>query len=333
MFVIPAVQNYLFALLSVLSQTMRDFELLVLDDGSTDASADIAESLADPRVRVLRLPARGLVVTLNEGAALCRAPLIGRMDADDLCRPRRLELQASFFDRNPDVDVLGGQVHLFGDHRLRQHRYPTSHSAIQAAAVFDSPLVHPTVMFRSSLLVAGLPLYDSNQRHAEDYELWTRWLLAGVRFAALPQVLLDYRVHAGQVSESHRQQQSQVADGVRNIWLEHLGLQASAQELLLHRDIGQGRWGLGMDALLGLELWLLKLLEASRLTGFLEPAAFESVVAQRWTSALWANRGLGRPLRRLVSQSPLSVLRHPQPWKPWLAWLASAAPFSSVVKT
>jgi glycosyltransferase involved in cell wall biosynthesis len=266
------------------------------------------------------------VDALNFGLAACRGRYIARMDADDRCRKGRLERQVRFLEGHPGTGVLGGQIHGFGAPGARQYHYPMSHAAIQAAVVFECPLAHPTVMFRAGLLPDGAAVYDPGERHAEDYGLWTRWLEAGVGFAALPETVLDYRIHPSQVGSALRPEQGEAADRIRLSWLRRLGLDPAPKEVELHRAAGQGRWMRGLDALSALEAWFLKLRRAAGSAPWLDAMAFDAVLAERWTSALWANRGLGAPLLRVALNSPLGRLRHPRPWMPWAAKLGSFLP-------
>ena len=317
------------AVRGVLDQGFRNLELVAVDDGSTDGSGALLRAVAerDPRVRVLDNGGRGLVDALNLGLAACRGRYIARMDADDRCRKGRLERQVSFLEGHPGTGVLGGQIRCFGTPEARQYRYPLTHAAIQAAAIFECPLAHPTVMFRAELLPKGAAAYDPAERHAEDYGLWTRWLGAGVGFAALPEAVLDYRIHPSQVGSARRPEQGESADRIRLSWLRRLGLVPGSEELTLHRMAGQGRWLRGLDALTALESWFLKLRRrAAGSAQWLDTTAFDDVLAERWTSALWANRGLGTPLMRLALHSPLGRLRHPRPWMPWAATLGSFLP-------
>ena len=316
------------AVRSVLDQGLRELELVAVDDGSTDNSGNLLRTAAegDARVRVLDNQGRGLVDALNLGLAACRGRYIARMDADDRCRTGRLGAQVRFLEEHPGTGVLGAQIHSFGVPGARQYRYPMTHADIQAAAVFECPLAHPSVMFRSALLPEGGAAYDPAERHAEDYGLWTRWLGAGVGFAALPNAVLDYRIHPSQVGSARRPEQGESADRIRLSWLRRLGLEPRPEESDLHRMAGQGRWVPGLDVLSALETWFLKLRRAAASAPWLDATAFDRVLAERWTSALWANRGLETPLLRLALNSPLGRLRHPRPWMPWAAALGSFLP-------
>jgi glycosyltransferase involved in cell wall biosynthesis len=188
-------------LLSLSAQTLADHEVVAVDDHSTDGSRDLLEEAAraDGRLRVLGNPGRGLVAALNAAAGAARAPLLARMDADDLSHPDRLRAQAARLDEEPGLAVLGTRVRLFGGEGPNEGMRAyvawldalVDHDAIVRDLFVESPLAHPTVMMRASLLraLSGYRDFDG----PEDYDLWLRAHAAGARFAKLPEVLLDWR--------------------------------------------------------------------------------------------------------------------------------------------
>jgi glycosyltransferase involved in cell wall biosynthesis len=188
-------------LASLAAQTLDDHEVVAVDDHSTDGSRALLERAArgDRRVRIVENPGRGLVAALNAAAAGARATLLARMDADDVSHPDRLRAQAARLDRDPELTVLGTRVRLFGGPRLNHGMRAyvrwldglLDHDAIVRDLYVESPLAHPSVMMRASLL-AGLGGYRDFDG-PEDYDLWLRAQAAGGRFAKLPEVLLDWR--------------------------------------------------------------------------------------------------------------------------------------------
>ena len=190
---------------SVRSQTLRDWHLVLVDDGSEDQTREIADAYArdDARIQVVSQAGLGLVAALNRGIAAGRAPLIARMDADDVMRPRRLAQQCDVLDRRNEVGVLGGAICRFGA-ATGTWRRPLEHEQAWASLLFECPFAHPTVMMRR-VLAAGLKgdWYRADFRAAEDLELWQR-LGHLTRFANLPDILVDYRAHDGQVTARHR---------------------------------------------------------------------------------------------------------------------------------
>ena len=185
---------------SLLDQSRPDWELLAIDDGSTDSGTAMVEALAqdDPRIRLIRPSRRGLVPALEQGCRIARGRFIARFDADDLCLPTRLEQQAEFLERQPDVGVVGTLVEFGGDPRYAagyaEHVAWTNrlidHESIVLNRFIDSPLPHPSVMFRRELLDRFGGYRDGP--FPEDHELWLRWIDAGVRFAKVPEVLLRW---------------------------------------------------------------------------------------------------------------------------------------------
>jgi glycosyltransferase involved in cell wall biosynthesis len=190
------------ALESVIGQTFADFELIALDGGSTDGSVELLRAIAarDPRVRVVSEKALGLVESLNLGLALARAPLIARMDADDLARPDRLDKQRRFLRDHPDIVAVSGAMDVIDEDGkyLETIVFPTLPASIAGELLRRSVVSHPAAMVRTETLrvVSG---YRRTARHAEDYDLWLRLVEIGP-IANLPDVVLSYRSHATNTS-------------------------------------------------------------------------------------------------------------------------------------
>lgn len=191
------------ALESTLAQTLDDFELIVVDDGSTDATPGILAELAgrDPRLRVSRQAHGGLTVALNAGCALASAPLIARMDADDVMLPERLERQAAYLAEHPEVALLGGGIVLVDGAGREIDREPGRE---RLDFLVRNELTHATVMLRADAFreLGGYRLDQS-----EDYDLWLRF---DERFGvvALREPVIRYRLHPGQFSVTALERQA-----------------------------------------------------------------------------------------------------------------------------
>ena len=185
---------------SLLGQTLRDHEVIAVDDGSTDGTDVLLDARAavDSRLRVLHTPPRGLAQALNLALEAARAPLLARMDADDVASPVRLARQADRLERDPSTDVLSCRVELLGDSgKAGMRAYVewlnrlVDHDAIVRDLFVESPLVHPSVAMRAAALrrLGGYRDFDG----PEDYDLWLRAWEAGLRFAKLEETLLAWR--------------------------------------------------------------------------------------------------------------------------------------------
>lgn len=200
------------AVAGVRAQGFRDWELIAVDDGSRDGTADALKLSArsDPRIRVVVRPPEGIVSALNAGISAARGELIARMDADDEMHPGRLAEQVAFLDapENRDIGVVGCLVEHGGDaqaaagyalHVAWLNSLVTP-DEIALNRFVESPLAHPSVMFRRELVERHGGYRDG--LFPEDYELWLRWLDAGVRMAKVPRVLLRWNDPPGRASRT-----------------------------------------------------------------------------------------------------------------------------------
>jgi len=186
---------------SVLAQTVSDLELVIVDDGSTDSTPQLLAGIADPRVRVFTRAPGGLAAAINAGCAEALAPVIARMDADDVALPDRLERQLVYLDRHPDVGLLGGGIVLVDETGREFDREPASFAPNLSER---NELVHGTVCMRADAFRA-LGGYRLDQ--AEDYDLWLRF---EERFgiAAVADPVIRYRFHPGQFSVTKLERQA-----------------------------------------------------------------------------------------------------------------------------
>jgi glycosyltransferase involved in cell wall biosynthesis len=197
------------ALQSVRAQTFRDFELIVIDDGSSDRSFAIAETFVreEPRAVVVRQENRGLVAALNRGLAMARGELIARFDQDDVCLPQRLERQVAYLDAHPEVAVVGCNVTFIDEagRVLRDFDFPLTPQAAAAQLATGSPLAHPTVVMRRAVIEA-VGGYRPAFEHAEDYDLWLR-VAERAQLANVGERLLLYRQHGDNMTRRYAAQQ------------------------------------------------------------------------------------------------------------------------------
>ena len=189
------------AIQSILSQTYNHWELLLLDDGSTDGSSHLAQMYAalDSRIKHHYLDHGGIVKTLNTGIQLSNSPLIARMDADDISLPERLDKQVQYLGQHPDIGLASCLVEHLATESTQQGYLEyinwinslTDSEEIHLRRFVESPFAHPSVIFRRELIEQHGGYLEGD--FPEDYELWLRWLDAGVQIAKVPETLLNWR--------------------------------------------------------------------------------------------------------------------------------------------
>lgn len=180
---------------SVLAQTLRDFELIIIDDGSVDESAAIVKTYADARIRFFQQPNHGLAATLNRGIALAAGEFIARQDQDDICFPERFRKQVDFLKAHPQVGMVGTCAEILAESQKtgRMLTHPLDDAALKFGLLFDNHFVHSSMMIRRAVFdrVGGYS-EDRQRQPPEDYELWSR-AIRHFQVANLAEVLMAYR--------------------------------------------------------------------------------------------------------------------------------------------
>ena len=225
---------------SVLGQSYPDFEVVAIDDGSTDGSGAVLDAYAeaDPRLRVVHQENRGLIAALNRGLGLCRGRYTARMDADDVCLPDRLGQQVAVLDARPDLLVLGGASHIVDAAGVRTRTWTpeTDPDLIRWRLLFKNPVIHPTVLFRTDV-VREAGGYDAAAPHAEDYALWVEVSARG-EIAAIADPVLDKRDWGGRVSVVHFEAQEQSSvEAIRRAFQLQAGLDLTVREAQVVRSL------------------------------------------------------------------------------------------------
>jgi glycosyltransferase involved in cell wall biosynthesis len=188
-------QEYLRAsITSILNQSIKEFEFIIINDGSTDETEKIIESFSDPRIKFFKSEKKGIVKQLNYGITLAETPIIARMDADDIAESDRFEEQINYLNHHPEVHVVGSNIVLInGKGKVVCIKdYPRNHEDIEFMMPIESAVCHPAVMIRKEIF-ENFSYYAERYKHAEDYELFLNLLAAGFKFYNIQKVLLRYR--------------------------------------------------------------------------------------------------------------------------------------------
>ncbi len=286
------------ALDSLQRQTHREFEIVAVDDASTDRTAALLaeRARADSRVRPVRLERnQGPGAAANRGLAESRGQFIARLDADDVALPERIEAQLAFLQQT-GVDLCGSWFVEFGQGIPRTARWPHAESAVKAGLLFQNPICHPTVMGRRQVFERHP--YGPDSRLAEDYDVLSR-ASAEFRLANVPRALVRYRRHAAQASQARRDALEAATRPIRLANLVRQGIAATPEEQRLHNLIRAPASIGSLDDLRGIGQWLGKLHAAHA------DAEARRVIASQWVRACIRAAPLGRAMWQAFRASPL----------------------------
>ncbi len=217
--IIPAYNAQLYieqCIASVLAQTMDDFECIVLDDGSQDETLARLKTFSDPRLRIMESSENeGYSHRLRQGVAVACGQFIARLDADDRCHPDRFMQQVERFQEQSELVLLGTGCRLIdgAGQPVGEIRHPVTDRHLRWKLLLDNPFQHPSVMMRKAAMDSAGLNFDVTYEPAEDYALWSALARVG-KIGNLPDLLIDYRVHEGQVSQSRRERQLENHDRV-----------------------------------------------------------------------------------------------------------------------
>lgn len=230
------------AIKSILSQCFVNWELIVLDDGSTDNTTEIILSFKDSRIRLINCD-HNFIATLNRGFGEAKGKYIARMDADDLMVPDRLLIQVAIMEKRKDIDVCSSWSEFFGE-GISNHTYGSLYGVISnpiLKLLQQNCFTHPTIMIRHSFWTRNKIQYRE-YKHAEDYKLWFEMATLGAKFYIEAQPLLFYRISEQQVSSIHRREQEKTSETIRWEIIEYLiNISCEKDQLLplyiLQRDL------------------------------------------------------------------------------------------------
>lgn len=274
---------------SILKQTFTDFELLVLDDCSTDDTAAKVQAIDDRRLRFIQNPQNlGRAGTDNAALQHVRGRYIAKMDGDDLCHPERLARQVAFLEKHPEVNVVGSWMQNF-EASTYLNSYPEKPADAQVLTLFTLPTGNPSVMLRTCLLREGGMRYDAVLRQTEDYDFFARYVRE-LRLVTLPKALIHYRVLPNAVKSSVLAERAMVADKVREQLLCNWGVSFTVRELQIHNAIAMLGRPFGNIKLEEVEEWLCKLIQYNDKQPLFEAAALRRGLGERWFEVCYTHR-------------------------------------------
>jgi len=294
---------------SVLGQSFGDFELLIVDDGSTDGSVLTVTGISDPRIRLLKNEKNlGLVESRNRGIANSSGKYVAILDCDDIATKERLAKQFAFMEANPAFGMIGSWIEIIdagGRSTGEVMQYPAEPGQIPSFLLFGNYFAQSAVFIRKSSLPEQW--YRSEFPVAEDYDLWAR-MASVTRLWNLQEVLTSYRVHSPSATFRKAELMERCIRGVVLHQLHLLGVQPSDNEMNIHRSVARLDFRLNRDFLVDAELWLKKLCRCNENSGRYDPDNFKKVIGWYWYLVCRQSTGLGFYSWRTFENSELGRL-------------------------
>jgi glycosyltransferase involved in cell wall biosynthesis len=280
---------------SILNQTFKDFELIILNDGSTDDSKKIVESYSDNRIKLIEnAQNQGLARTRNRLIAEAKGDFLAWLDSDDIALPQRLQIQVDFLEKNPNHALVASWARIIGSNNLPTGNFVKSYipnTDLSALLLFVNYIVQSSVMLRRNLLPDEH--YNLDFPPTEDYELWVR-IAKKHPIAILNDILVDYRVHDSNISFTQNDRAMRTVKMNHQRQLEDLGINPTMQEIDLHYALSFGNGEtFDKDFIEKAEAWLLKIREHNQIIKIYDPKALNYVLGHRWTKICTSNPALG----------------------------------------
>lgn len=269
---------------SILNQDFSDFELIIINDGSTDESAHIIHSYTDSRIKLINNEQNlGLIATLNKGIKLCRGEYIVRMDADDICLKDRIKTQVSFMDKNLQIGASGSFYKMLRYNKSIIFNLPVQPKELKAFLFFNSPIPHPAAIIRKSILIKHNITYNPIYKHAEDFRLWLDISMHS-ELANINKPLLLYRVHENQITgnATFSPDKKNSLSLIRNEQLKKLSIQPSVDELNIHAIICDGTKFESKEQIAIADAWLTNMKKKNDEHVIYNQDYFNKIILERW---------------------------------------------------
>jgi glycosyltransferase involved in cell wall biosynthesis len=295
---------------SILQQSYSDFEILAINDGSTDSSLQILASIKDDRIRIVQNPQNlGLIQTLNKGIVLAKGKYIVRADADDICLPDRIEKQVAFMENNLDIGLSGTGFGMFGENLplTEKGRFSADSNDIKFKHLYQIHLMHGTSIWRTSVFQDNNLEFDLEFAHAEDYELFER-IGELTKLSNIPEILYHVRVHGESVSHKFDNIQEENSIRIKKRGFKRISVIANELELELFRDLCH----LDYFKLINREGEIANLLEqmidGNAKTNYFPIEYLKKRLKKLWVGLCLANIGQSSELKTVVAKHRISTL-------------------------
>lgn len=271
---------------SILNQSYKAFDFLIINDGSEDTSEKIILSYKDQRIRYIKNEENlGIAATLNKGIDLIDTDYIVRMDADDIAVAERIKIQKEFMDTHPEIGVSSSYLEIFGNEK-GVWTMPLENAEIKASLVFGSSIAHAPAIIRTQILKKNNIFYRNVFPYMEDYDLWYR-LKDITIFSGLPKVLYLYRRLEHNVTIKNQSTSLERLKNFYTVLLKDMGIQPTEEELLLHCGLGKETLPPTKENLKKYKKWLEKLTQFNNKLKIYPAISLEKVIISKWDSLFY----------------------------------------------
>lgn len=295
------------AIESILQQTFSDFEFIIVNDGSTDQTADILDNYASQDNRIIVISNKkngGVAASINSGQEVARGEYIARMDGDDISLPQRFERQVNFMDANPHIGISGTFIKLFGQVE-HYPQAPLTDADIKCSLFLRATMSHSSVIIRKQVLQVHNIQYDEQYWVTQDYKFWVD-AAPYTLFANIPEILLYYRVHNTQISSRKNQEQYANEKKIKLIQLKNLGMEPTNDEIDLHLRLTRYEGPFTQEFISRAEQWIRKIQAQNKKVGIYPEPEFSTLLNDQWLKLCRGNTQMGMFAWNIYNKSTLS---------------------------
>lgn len=298
------------AIESILNQTFTDFELLIINDGSTDNSLSAIRSFTDSRIRVINLEEnRGNRVAANIGLREAKGKYVVRMDSDDIAVPDRIEAQVKFMEEHPEIGLSGGHLQLFGNSSDIWH-FPIDRNIINNSLIFGPGVSQPVSILRTKVYRENNVYYkEQGESYAEDLEFFLR-LKKVTEFGNIDKILIYYRRHEENITIKLKSKSAELHTNAFQQIFKELGIDLTAREIKLHLQLmGQLPPGTSLQNIREVGSWKKLLIRKNSIKRLYNKSSFKKIVNQKWNRLFYvlADRSFKLALAHTVISQQLNI--------------------------
>jgi glycosyltransferase involved in cell wall biosynthesis len=292
---------------SILNQSYTDYEFVIVNDGSTDRSAEVIKAYTDPRIRFIENQQNmGLIASLNIGLETCTGEYIVRMDQDDFSLPHRIEKQVRFMDENPEYGLIGCWFEDFGENiESKVVRYSSDDTHIRIRHLYQTHIAHPTAVLRKSVIDKFNLRFDASFVHGEDYAFWVQ-MSAYCKLSNYPEMLVRKRDHPRNITNQFASTMQATCAKVKQKQFHQMGLDLNTDEVNLYTRFADSEWSFDSDEMKTLSHLLERIQSANEKSSFIPKNAYSQYLSSKFFHLCYNIKSIGKQGWEMFFASSLS---------------------------